>query len=197
MGAEIFHAVRDWSELLPGYSFHKALFLSGPFLGHSLVSFSHFQLRAWFDDQCLSPLYILNSNSRLITVRLPKKFCLLFRGFLLRFLGFSLSQLQNFPNSLGAWVPDVSYLVSCPFFSVGIWLFKSLILSLQSYKIYQNFCLFLCPQKLPSTKAPYCKHLSKITYCPQEEAAPYFHGSSLSGILTSQYCHCFSLSPIS
>lgn len=74
---------------------------------------------------------------------------LLSRGFLLRFLASYLSQLQNSPNALGMEAPDMSFVVSCPFFSLGIWLLKSPKLSLQPYKIIRISAHFSVPRSDP------------------------------------------------
>lgn len=52
----------------------------------------------------------------------------------------------------------MSYLVSCPFFSLGTCLLKSLILSLQPYRtIVKSSAYFSVPTRSPSPKAPNSK----------------------------------------
>ena len=94
---------------------------------------------------------------------------LLSRGFLLSFLDSYPLQLQNSSNALGMGAPDLSFVVSHPFFSLGIWLLKSLKLSLQPYKIIRTSAHFSVPRSDPPSGHQILSIIQKSPIVPNKK----------------------------
>lgn len=123
-----------------------------------------FPLIQWPVPSCVS--WTLNCS---LLLSEPARNSLLSRGFLLSFLDSYPSQLQNSPNALGMGAPDLSFVVSHPFFSLGIWLLKSLKLSLQPYEIIRTSAHFSVPRSDPPSGHQILSIIQKSPIVPKKK----------------------------